>query len=196
MQTFGETIRGYREERKLPLRKVAASLDIDQAILSKIERGVRQASREMVVKLSGFFNVPGNGLLVAWLSDKLVYEVQGEAVALQALQVAEERIVYGGTPEPDRKSLIKCITEFFKKDGRVSKAWLFGSYARGEERIGSDIDLMVSYSSKASGTLLDYADITFHLESILKRKVDLVEEGFVKSFATTSINEDKILIYG
>jgi predicted nucleotidyltransferase len=196
MKTFGETIRGYREERKLPLRKVAAGLDIDQAILSKIERGVRQASREMVMKLSEFFNVPENSLLVAWLSDKLVYEVQDETVALQALQIAEERIAYGGTSEPDRKSLIKCITEFFKKDGRVSKAWLFGSYARGEERIGSDIDLMVSYSSKASGTLLDYADITFHLESILKRKVDLVEEGFVKSFATTSINEDKILIYG
>ncbi len=94
MDTFGDTIRKLREEKELPLRTVAAFLDIDQAILSKIERGHRKPTREQVVKLAGYFKVKENDLLVAWLSDKLVYELEDEEVALKALQVAEEKVKY------------------------------------------------------------------------------------------------------
>jgi len=43
-ETFGEYIRRLREEKKLPLRKVAAQLDIDTSTLSKVERGDRPIS--------------------------------------------------------------------------------------------------------------------------------------------------------
>lgn len=94
MHSLGEKIRKLREDKELPLRTVAAYLDIDQAILSKIERGHRKASREQVVKLATFFDVEETDLLVSWLSDKLVYEVADEEVALKALQVAEEKVKY------------------------------------------------------------------------------------------------------
>ncbi len=94
MDSLGDTIRKLREDKELPLRTVAAFLDIDQAILSKIERGQRKPSREQVVKLAEYFKVKENDLLVAWLSDKLIYEVEDEDMALKALQVAEERIKY------------------------------------------------------------------------------------------------------
>jgi len=94
MDSLGDTIRKLREEKELPLRTVAAFLDIDQAILSKIERGQRKPKREQVVKLAEYFEVKENDLLVAWLSDKLVYEVEDEDMALKALQVAEERVKY------------------------------------------------------------------------------------------------------
>jgi transcriptional regulator with XRE-family HTH domain len=94
MENLGETIRKLREEKELPLRTVAAFLDIDQAILSKIERGQRIAARKQVVKLAEFFKVNESDLLVSWLSDKLVYEVADEQVALKALQVAEEKVKY------------------------------------------------------------------------------------------------------
>jgi HTH-type transcriptional regulator, competence development regulator len=94
MDNLGETIRLLREEKGLPLRTVAAYLDIDQAILSKIERGQRHANREQVVKLAEYFKIQEDDLLVAWLSDKLVYEVADEEVALKALQVAEEKVKY------------------------------------------------------------------------------------------------------
>ena len=97
MDNLGETIRKLREEKELPLRTVAAFLDIDQAILSKIERGQRNANREQVVKLAEFFKVKENELLVSWLSDKLVYEVADEDVALKALHVAEEKVRYNKT---------------------------------------------------------------------------------------------------
>jgi transcriptional regulator with XRE-family HTH domain len=94
MDSLGETIRKRREDKELPLRTVAAYLDIDQAILSKIERGQRNASREQVVKLARFFKINETDLLVSWLSDKLVYEVANEDVALKALKVAEEKVKY------------------------------------------------------------------------------------------------------
>ena len=94
MDGLGETIRKLREEKGLPLRTVSAYLDIDQAILSKIERGQRNASREQVIKLADFFKVKENDLLVFWLSDKLVYEIADEEIALKALKVAEEKIRY------------------------------------------------------------------------------------------------------
>lgn len=94
MDSLGDTIRKLRESKELPLRTVSAYLDIDQAILSKIERGQRKATREQVVKLAEYFKVKQNDLLVAWLSDKLVYEVQNEDLALQAMQVAKEKVKY------------------------------------------------------------------------------------------------------
>ena len=94
MDNLGETLRKLREEKELPLRTVAAFLDIDQAILSKIERGQRNATREQVVKLAEYFKIKESDLLVSWLSDKLVYEVAEEQVALKALQVAEEKVKY------------------------------------------------------------------------------------------------------
>lgn len=94
MESLGDTIRKLREYKELPLRTVSAYLDIDQAILSKIERGQRKATREQVVKLAEYFKVKENDLLVAWLSDKLVYEVKDEDLALQAMQIAEEKVRY------------------------------------------------------------------------------------------------------
>lgn len=94
MDSFGDTIRKLREDNALPLRTVAAFLDIDQAILSKIERGQRKPTREQVVKLAEYFKVKESDLLIAWLSDKLVYEVEDEDIALKALQVAEEKVKY------------------------------------------------------------------------------------------------------
>ena len=48
MKTFGEYIRKSREDKGLPLRKVAAALDIDTSILSKIERSERRATIEII----------------------------------------------------------------------------------------------------------------------------------------------------
>lgn len=92
MESLGDRIRKLREEKDLPLRTVAAYLDIDQAILSKMERGQRKASRGQVVKLADYFKVKENDLLIAWLADKLVCEVEDEEVALQAIHVAKEKI--------------------------------------------------------------------------------------------------------
>ncbi|MBI2966466.1 MAG: helix-turn-helix transcriptional regulator [Bacteroidetes bacterium] len=94
MDSLGDIVKKLREEMELPLRTVAAFLDIDQTILSRIERGQRKPTREQVVKFAKYFKVKENDLLVEWLSDKVVYEVGNEQIALKALQVAEEKVIY------------------------------------------------------------------------------------------------------
>ncbi|MDQ6843990.1 MAG: nucleotidyltransferase domain-containing protein [Bacteroidota bacterium] len=105
-------------------------------------------------------------------------------------------MAYKTFTKPDYNHSLNLLKNYFKNDNRVSKAWIFGSFARQEDKPGSDIDIMVKYSDKATGTLLDYADIQFNLEKILKRKIDLVEEGYVKPFAMENIKSELKLIYG
>ena len=94
MKRIGEIIRELREQKSLLLRQVAAEIEIDQALLSKIERNERMPTKEQVKRFAKFFGKNENELLVAFLSDKLVYEVRDEEVALKAMQVAEKKINY------------------------------------------------------------------------------------------------------
>ncbi len=51
MNTIGEIIRKLREEKEMPLCKLAVLLDIDQSTLSKIERNERNANEEIITKI-------------------------------------------------------------------------------------------------------------------------------------------------
>lgn len=93
-ETIGEKLRHIREEKELPLRKVAALLDIDVAILSKMERGERRITKEVVLKLADIYGYNADELLVSFLSDKILYEIQDEDLGIEALKVAEERAKY------------------------------------------------------------------------------------------------------
>lgn len=92
------------------------------------------------------------------------------------------------------QSVINMLNDFFTLQP-VEKAWVFGSYSRGEETDKSDIDILVRFDDNARMTLLKYADIIISLKKILHREVDLVEEGQLKSFANDQVEHDKILIY-
>ena len=93
-ETIGEKLRHIREEKELPLRKVAALLDIDVAILSKMERGERRITKEVVLKLADIYDYNADDLLVSFLSDKILYEIQDEDLGIEALKVAEEKAKY------------------------------------------------------------------------------------------------------
>ena len=93
-ETIGEKLRHIREEKELPLRKVAALIDIDVAILSKMERGERKITKEVVLKLADIYYYNQDDLLVSFLSDKILYEIQDEDLGIEALKVAEERAKY------------------------------------------------------------------------------------------------------
>ena len=77
----------------------------------------------------------------------------------------------------------------------IEKAWVFGSYARGEETRKSDIDIMVRFDKDAGISLLDYIGIRHALEDLFHKKIDLVEEGYLRTWAKESAEQDKILIY-
>ena len=94
MKSFGEIIKKAREENGYFLRQVSAKVDIDQAIISKFERGERKPTKEQVLRFVSFFNLKKDEVIVAWLSDKVVYDLENEDLAEMALKVAEEKIKY------------------------------------------------------------------------------------------------------
>ena len=94
LKTTGELIRDAREKKGLLLRQVASYLEIDQALLSKIERGERKATREMIIKSASFLGMNDKELLVQFLSEKIAYDLQDEDVAKEALEVAEKKVEY------------------------------------------------------------------------------------------------------
>ena len=92
------------------------------------------------------------------------------------------------------KTMTKMIAEYFKTQP-VLKAWLFGSFARGEETAHSDVDLLVAFDHSTPIGLFAYARMHRELEERLGRKVDLVEDGELLPFAEETANQDKQLIY-
>ncbi len=92
LQNFGIIVRKLREKKGLLLRQVAAILEIDTALISKIERGERKANREQVAKLAEVLDVEVDELLVIWLSDKIVEISEEEPLAYKALKKSEKRI--------------------------------------------------------------------------------------------------------
>lgn len=92
-------------------------------------------------------------------------------------------------------SIINPIKEYLKTQP-VQKAWVFGSFSRGEERDDSDIDLLVQYDrTNQKVGLFTIIKIQQQLQQIVGRNVDLVEDGTLMPFAVQSANNDKILIY-
>lgn len=78
---------------------------------------------------------------------------------------------------------------------QISRAWVFGSFAREEETPDSDLDLLVDYSSQGVPSLITILRYKLDLEKAIGREVDLVETGYLKPFAAQSANRDKYLIY-
>ena len=76
-------------------RQVANLLDMDTPMLSKIERGERKARKEQVSQFAKVLKSNPDELLTIWLADQLVEVVEGEWLALKAIQVAEDEVKYG-----------------------------------------------------------------------------------------------------
>ncbi len=196
MDSLGTTIRKLRKEKQLPLRTVAAYLDIDQSILSQIERGQHNASRGQVVKLARYFNVEESDLLISWFSDKMVYGVADKQLVFQAIPAAEEKIQYRSRQKSIKSGIISRISTVLEKDGRVAAAWLFGSFARDEDNLQSDVDVMVELNDTKKYSMFDLLDIAFIIENAINRKVDLVEKDCLSDFAKATASNDLIKIYG
>ncbi len=89
---LGSIIKEYRDANNLPLRKIAASLDLDQSTLSKIEKGDRKGNIVMIPVVAKLFNLDYQGLQVDILSDKLIEENKDYPLLIEALKEAINKI--------------------------------------------------------------------------------------------------------
>ena len=92
------------------------------------------------------------------------------------------------------EKMMKLIADYFKIQP-VLKAWIFGSYSRGEQRLDSDIDILILPDKSQHFSLFTLSGMSEDLKNLLGRKVDLVTDGGLMPFARESVDHDKILIY-
>lgn len=89
---FGQRVRELREKQELLLRQVAAYLEVDTALMSKIERGDRNATKEQVTKIAEFLKSDCDELLTLWLADKVESAVGEEKkLANEALNIVKKK---------------------------------------------------------------------------------------------------------
>ena len=88
---------------------------------------------------------------------------------------------------------LKIISDFFSSQP-VLKAYLFGSYSRGEAHENSDIDLLIEldYTQPVG---LEFIQMQFDIQKLLSKKVDLVSAQGLSKYIQPIIDKDKKLIY-
>ena len=91
------------------------------------------------------------------------------------------------------KAMIQLIADYFKTQP-VLKAWIFGSFSRGEETSDSDIDILVVLD-ESQHVGMKFFGMYEDLKALLGRNVDLVTDRSLAPFARESVDRDKILIY-
>ncbi len=91
-ETFGDYIKKARETMKLPLRKVAAHLDIDQSTLSKVERGERPASPDYLKPLSEILQLDLKEIQSKFITDKIAKELGSLEHLDEGLKAAGKQI--------------------------------------------------------------------------------------------------------
>ena len=90
--TFGKFIRNLRENKDIPLRKIAAELDIDPSTLGKIERDKRNPNDEVIERLSKIFSVGRKELTVHYLSDRITKDIHQLEYSSEILTTARKKI--------------------------------------------------------------------------------------------------------
>ncbi|MBK9191907.1 MAG: Fic family protein [Crocinitomicaceae bacterium] len=122
MNNFAKYIKDLRVDKNIKLVAAADALQIDKALLSKIESGSRQATKKQVGAMIRFYKLDDQEAYTRWLGAKLVYELADESFALEALKVAEEQIKYGSSAvvdfAPDNE-----LKKLLKEADRLKKIW-------------------------------------------------------------------------
>lgn len=90
---IGKKLRELREQKGLLLRQVAASLEVDTAYISKMERGEKNIKREFILKLAEIYQTDKNQLITIWLADQVYDILKDETLAESALNIVKEHIL-------------------------------------------------------------------------------------------------------
>jgi transcriptional regulator with XRE-family HTH domain len=91
---LGNKIRSLRDEQGILQRQVAAYLEIDTPMFSKIERGDRRAKRSQVIQMATYFKVDEKEMLTLWLADKVLDALEDEdELKLTAIETATSKLM-------------------------------------------------------------------------------------------------------
>jgi Fic family protein/DNA-binding XRE family transcriptional regulator len=137
-------LKNARELKGLKTREVAQILGIDQALISKFESGTRKPTREQISKLSQLLEIDFETLMIAWLKEKIIYEIGDDEFALKALMVAEQEIKYNKTVS--KLKISKTLENLLKKIDLL-KAKLDSYHQYDSYRITQALELEYTFES-------------------------------------------------
>lgn len=197
-------LKNAREQKGLKTREVAQLLGIDQALISKFESGTRKPTKDQVIKLTALLEIDLETIMIAWLKEKIIYEIGSDEFALKALLAAEEEIRYQNKTAKKKvsTSLQKILDEIdslkTKLDSfsaldryRVNKAleleYTFESNRlEGNTMTLRETDLVINEGLTISGkSMREHLEVINHQEAIASIK-DLMQKN-------TSLNERELL---
>lgn len=137
-------IKNAREQKGLKTRELAQLLGIDQALISKFESGTRKPTKDQIAKIASALDIDYETLIVAWLKEKILYEIGQDEFALKALQVAEEEIRYVAKNSSNKQSkkLESILAQIDVLKEKLDKLRQFDSY-----RIAQALELEYTFES-------------------------------------------------
>lgn len=140
MQTI---LKNAREQKNIKTRELAQLLGIDQALISKFENGTRKPTKEQVVKLAQVLEIDYETLMVAWLKQRILYEIGDDSLAIKAMMlVQEEREVYEKLAPLLSINLNTILTEIDVLKSKLDKFREFDSF-----RIAQALELEYTFES-------------------------------------------------
>ena len=92
MPSFGETIRTLRLEMNVPLRVVAAAVEIDSTLLSRFELGDRFPTPDQLARFAGYFQLPLKELSAQVIADRIIAAYGAEEITARAVDMVKERL--------------------------------------------------------------------------------------------------------
>jgi Fic family protein len=136
-------LKNARELKCLKTREVSQELGIDQALISKFENGSRRPTKEQVAKLANLLDIDYETLMVAWLKEKILYEIGNDDFAVKAMNmVQEERTVYGKSSPTYSDNLLDLLEQIDAMKTKLDKFRQFDSY-----RIAQALELEYTFES-------------------------------------------------
>lgn len=136
-----------REQKGLKTREVAQLLGIDQALISKFETGNRKPTRDQLVKLANLLEIDLEKIVVLWLKDKILNEINNEEWALQALLLAQQEIQVIAKPKnfDPSTTLSRLLDEVTALKNDLSKISHFDRYS-----ISKSLEIELTFESNCT----------------------------------------------
>jgi adenine-specific DNA-methyltransferase len=151
MNKIGTFLKERRENLEMQLQDVQLKTNISLSVLSRIENDKRLPTKPQLLQLAKLYNCDKHKVFVHWLSDKLVSEIKYEEFGLEALQVAEEKIIYGKSftlfPELKNENYINLESRRYIGSKAKLTNWIIQSLLKETKNATSLIDIFAGTAS-------------------------------------------------
>lgn len=190
MDNIGTYLKETRETLALQLQEVHSKTKIDLTVLSRIENGKRLPTKNQLLQLAELYNCDTHKILVHWLSDKVVSEIKYEDFGLEALQVAEEKVIYGKPislfPELKAENYINLESRRYIGSKAKLTNWIIETILKETKDAESLIDIFAGTASVAKAASEHFPNII--INDILHAN-NIIYKAF---FKTDSWDREKV----